>query len=51
MTDDNTEWESLVDYSCVTCEKSLEDCECEDENPIFEGEYDKHALDELEDEV
>jgi len=53
MTDEDTDWESLLDYVCVACEEPLEDCECEDEDEAFNGDYDKHALDEeeLEDEV
>jgi hypothetical protein len=33
MTDENTDWESLLDdFECVDCDEPLADCTCEEEH-------------------
>jgi len=42
MTDENTNWESLLDdFECVDCDEPLVDCTCDTEEYEFDDEVDK----------
>jgi hypothetical protein len=39
MTDENTDWESLLDdFECEDCDETLADCVCDSEEYEFDDE-------------